>query len=133
LGSFLWFQYPLFLNVVAYYYYYYYQIFPVVTSIAFYFFLATANGVFAPTSNDEDDEDIVASRIPAVQLTASDKWRLMKPMLLKYMLPLLYLSSELWVFCGSTSGVYFLNLELICIVRVYYYSGILPVSLILLL
>jgi len=92
------------------------SILPLVTPITFYFFLPrqtafsqlgdncedaeyetspTAGYTPLPTlqtSTDEDDDDnvvvIVASKIPAVQLTASDKWRLVRPMLLKYMLPL---------------------------------------------
>ena len=94
-GLFCALQYPLFLNVIAYYYFIFscqassqlgdnrkdseYKTSPT----AGYTPLPTL-----PTGNDEDDEDVIASKIPAVQLTERDKWRLVKPMLLKYMLPL---------------------------------------------
>jgi len=40
------------------------------------------------TTEDEDVEELLDSKLPPVSLTATDKWRLLKPMLLKYMLPL---------------------------------------------
>ena len=44
------------------------------------------------TDEDEDNTEVVASKLPQVQLSAGDKWRLLKPMVAKYMLPLCKLS-----------------------------------------
>lgn len=40
------------------------------------------------TTEDEDVEETLDSKLPPVSLTPADKWRLLKPMLLRYMLPL---------------------------------------------
>jgi battenin len=69
-----------------------------------------------PTTINLDEEQVVSSKI--VQLTASDKWRLARPMLLKYMLPLCELIllnllgvSELTSFsvCVYLVSLFFLN------------------------
>lgn len=45
---------------------------------------------YAPlaTADDEDSENVIADKVAPIGLSAQDKWRLLKPMLLKYMLPL---------------------------------------------
>ena len=48
--------------------------------------IAGAPSEYAPLPTDDDDVPIVA-KLP-VALSASDKWHLVKPLLLKYMLPL---------------------------------------------
>lgn len=55
--------------------------------------MGVAIAPYTPIANGDDDESADAEsyhRMPkrAVSLSASDKWRLVRPMLLKYMLPL---------------------------------------------
>jgi battenin len=77
---------------------------PFVTPIAYVFLLPRPSAFSDPeadferfepasytplaTTEDEDVDELLDSKLSPVSLTAADKWRLLKPMLLKYMLPL---------------------------------------------
>lgn len=59
---------------------------------------AESSAIYAPlaTEDVQDSEDVDVSKVAPIELSAHDKWRLLKPMLLKYMLPLC-----MFLFCSA--------------------------------
>lgn len=85
------------------------SVMPLITPVTYYFLLprqpafsnlsnsyddndyeTPSTAAYAPLATDEDLDvtEVVSSKLSPVQLAPSDKWRLLKPMILKYMLPL---------------------------------------------